>query len=899
MSRWGTPLRIARRTVRRNLGRSLLIAVLVGLPVAGATFVDVLIRSFDNNERTAYQQMGPADAELVVTRLTSLRHYSPAPYGTYFEEPAARGASASRRDPSLVDMHTVLPAGSTWIEAPTQYEARLSIGPDRIARPTMVVADLDSPLAAHQARLTSGRLPTTPDEVVVTKPLADRLGLLDGDDVVDGATVTLADGGPTAQVTGLVQAPFCLDCEEVVVTPDSTFGATVKPGRDFLGTPGSSYLVDLPDGVDAADLWKGLARDDGIALTPRDVYLHPERYEEPGDGPSVSASELKAAAVALLVTGLGLLEVVLLAGTAFAVGARRQVHDLGVISASGATARQIRRVVLAQGLVLGLLGSALGILFGAAVAVGGRSFWESLDDGVLLGWKFGVWEIAVAALVGAASGVLAAVVPAIGAGRMTATDALSGRFRVSKASKHWIPAAGVLLVAVGVATGIVGDRMMAADFASYVRQLRRASELGTYVSAPSPTMPVALVLAGAVFAVVGLVMLAPVMISLVGQLARRLPLSPRLAFRDAARHRHRTGPATSAIAVAVSGSVVLAFVLAGRAEADRIAYTAYLPPNVMSVSADGQRDAAHDQVAKAADSAAAILPEASVVWPTRVTRGDGSRHGDNEELWAQPGSCARGCTSLAVGVADPATMELALGRSPTEAELAALADGKAVSLSPLLVRDDGQVKVGYGPARSKLPAVVAPTDVTYPDVPGVFVTQSVVDAHHWGTTSRTALLPFAGSATPAQIDDAMTAIEDHGAYYGLDTGPSNPSRALLVIAAIAAGFVTLVGVAISVALSAAEGRADLATLAAVGAPPRRRRSLAAAQALLVGGLGCGLGLLLGVFVSYTLRATIGAPSFVVPWPNLLTVGIVVPVVAVLIAAIFTPSRLPLTIRRGY
>ena len=53
---------------------------------------------------------------------------------------------------------------------------------------------------------------------------------------------------------------------------------------------------------------------------------------------------------------------------------------------------------------------------------------------------------------------------------------------------------------------------------------------------------------------------------------------------------------------------------------------------------------------------------------------------------------------------------------------------------------------------------------------------------------------------------------------------------MLAIAAIAA-FVTLVGVAISVALSAAEGRADLATLAAVGAAPRRRRALAASQAL--------------------------------------------------------------------
>jgi len=55
--------------------------------------------------------------------------------------------------------------------------------------------------------------------------------------------------------------------------------------------------------------------------------------------------------------------------------------------------------------------------------------------------------------------------------------------------------------------------------------------------------------------------------------------------------------------------------------------------------------------------------------------------------------------------------------------------------------------------------------------------------------------------------------------------------------ALIAGLVTLLGGAISVALSAAEGRADRATLAAVGAPPRRRRELVAMQALLVGGLG--------------------------------------------------------------
>jgi putative ABC transport system permease protein len=120
--------------------------------------------------------------------------------------------------------------------------------------------------------------------------------------------------------------------------------------------------------------------------------------------------------------------------------------------------------------------------------------------------------------------------------------------------------------------------------------------------------------------------------------------------------------------------------------------------------------------------------------------------------------------------------------------------------------------------------------------------------------------------------------------------------AILLVVALIAGLVTLLGVAISVALSAAEGRADLATLAAVGAPPRRRRALVAMQALFVGGLGGLLGTALGTFVAFTARATTGSPDFVVPWWNLAAAGVGAPLVAALVAAACTRGRLPLVRR---
>ena len=69
---------------------------------------------------------------------------------------------------------------------------------------------------------------------------------------------------------------------------------------------------------------------------------------EPGP---IDLTPLLVGALCILV---GLLEVVLLVGAAFAVAARRQVRDLGLLAANGGAAADVRRVLLAQGVVLGV-----------------------------------------------------------------------------------------------------------------------------------------------------------------------------------------------------------------------------------------------------------------------------------------------------------------------------------------------------------------------------------------------------------------------------------------------------------------------------------------------------------------------------------------------------------------
>jgi putative ABC transport system permease protein len=135
---------------------------------------------------------------------------------------------------------------------------------------------------------------------------------------------------------------------------------------------------------------------------------------------------------------------------------------------------------------------------------------------------------------------------------------------------------------------------------------------------------------------------------------------------------------------------------------------------------------------------------------------------------------------------------------------------------------------------------------------------------------------------------------------GADPGQSSP---LPLVLAIAAGIVALGAAAIATGLAAADSRADLTTLAAVGAAPRVRRSLSLAQSGIIAGLGSVLGAVAGFGAAAAVITGLNqqwvniwpAPDPLpirVPWTNLLISLVVVPAVAMLGAGLLTRSRLP-------
>ena len=350
-------------------------------------------------------------------------------------------------------------------------------------------------------------------------------------------------------MTGLALKPYCLRCADVVAPPD-----TVLKKAMLDGYPGPiGYLVDLPDGVDAAALEASVVAVPTSTFVPRDDFVD--------DTPISGYLRGAAGGPVALFAGLGMVGIVVTAGAAFTVGARRQIRDLGLVAVNGGTAKHVRRIVLAQGLVLGVLGAVTGLLVGAAATVLGVPLWQRMTDQLIENPRFGWGDLAVAAGVGIVASVAAATVPAFGVARLLPVDALAGRFRTS-APKARLSLLGVLLVLAGtgavIVSGVAGHHLLH----------QRYTNLSAPVTPVDSPLPVIGILIGAMVTVTGLVLVMPTLVTAVGWFGDRLPLAGRLAVRDAVRHRHRTVAAGAAVMVAVAGSVVAAFVFTSRVDTE-------------------------------------------------------------------------------------------------------------------------------------------------------------------------------------------------------------------------------------------------------------------------------------------------------------------------------------------
>jgi putative ABC transport system permease protein len=367
--------------------------------------------------------------------------------------------------------------------------------------------------------------------------------------------------------------------------------------------------------------------------------------------------------------------------------------------------------------------------------------------------------------------------------------------------------------------------------------------------------------------------------------------------RDAGRHRHRTVPAVAAIMIVVTGSVTMAFMFAGNAAGQHKSQ----PDNTITVQADpvvaeGDDDEAvadaNRDLAAGTRAMTAELPGGRAVPVQTAHTADGQVLLD---VWR-----TNTCVAGTIGIADPAVLELTLGHRPDARLLADLDRGKVVALDECYLKD-GQITTMPDEENEKAPLLPGryeprPENTSYFNLPSAFVSAETARELGWTSHASTVVVRYSPSATQDDIDTAIVAAQDKG----LDAWePSDiEDEANLVNLALAggAGLVTLLGVAVTVALSAAESRADMATLAAIGAQPRRRRTFAGAQALVLSAVGTLLGLVLGGVLGFAAGPLAGEPAFAVPWSNLGITVFAVPLLAVGVAMLVTRAKLPMVRR---
>ena len=216
----------------------------------------------------------------------------------------------------------------------------------------------------------------------------------------------------------------------------------------------------------------------------------------------------------------------------FTVLAQRRLRALGMLGALGATDRNVRLVVRANGAVVGVVGTR--------PRSGARASWP--------GWPTGrAWRTAPHHLIGlfalpwvvigpamalaVLATYLAASRPARAVTRIPVVAALSGRpappKQVHRSALPGVVAAGRGLRPVRPTRGSQRQRQRS----TAARQLR--------------------CIGGLVVLVAAVILLAPLCLALLGRLAAYTPVAARLALRDLARYRARSGSALAAISLGV------------------------------------------------------------------------------------------------------------------------------------------------------------------------------------------------------------------------------------------------------------------------------------------------------------------------------------------------------------
>jgi putative ABC transport system permease protein len=672
------------------------------------------------------------------------------------------------------------------------------------------------PYLAPLVQLTVGTFPSGRDEVDLSSALVQLYGV--------GVGGTWVAGGTRWTVVGEVRAPTDLNAPFALAAP----GAIARP-------------------LSVTALFDATTLQLATFSPPKSLYSTlVGSLSSPQPPPALNVGEL----LLLIAAAFGMLFIGLIAVAGFTVLARRRTRAIGMLGALGAPESTIRLALLVNGVAVGfiamVLGGAAGLIAWWAYAPHQQASVGHVVDPANIAW----WLVVVALLLAPVTTTLAARRPARQISRLSVVTALSGRPvepRISRRNAQ----IGLSVLAGGVVLVFAGGGAA------------RGGGSGAFV-----------VIFGIVASCVGLFLVAQWVVGQLGHVAGRLPVAARIALRDLARYRSRSGAALGAICLAllVTGVVVVAATARYSDPFDWVGpnlatstVVVYPPPGYVDNPGSGFI-CIPGQGCKTSTPASRTYTVAQFA---ALAHRIGAAIGATNEIPLEQANAGlnritsgRGFSGT-VYVATPALLAH-YGISPSSisptAMLLTSRAGLADNASQLAIQyGDAETNPGFdnGAAGPCPPGYCLPNPQiqtvsqlpTGTSAPNTVLTMHAVAALHltltiqaWQLTTPLALSSVQRQSARGIAADAGTVIETANSFATLN---------VVLDWSIGAGVLLALGVlAMTVGLIRAETSSELSVLTAAGAGRRTRRALTSVTAGTLGFVGA----LLGVVTAYVLVA---------------------------------------------
>ncbi len=700
--------------------------------------------------------------------------------------------------------------------------------------------------------ITSGRAPVKAGEITLDPGTAEKAGYTIGD------TVPMVTSGaqPSLKATMVGVGAFGgggLAGASLTSFDTKTAQQLFMGGKDVY----NGIWVTAKDGVSQAEL-----RDQVRPLLPAGVEAVTGDKAADESASAINEALSFISTFLLVFAGVSLVVGTFLIINTFSILVAQRSRELALFRALGASRRQVSRSVLFEALVIGFIGSTVGLALGFVLATGIKALFAAI--GLDLSGSPLIFQprtAIVAYLVGILVTAFAAYLPGRRASRIAPIEALRDDVAMPESSIHLRAAIGTGMTALGAF----------------------ALGLGLFSSVPRALVFIG---AGMLLVVVGVAIASPLLgrpvVALVGLVYRRMfGTVGRLAEQNAMRNPRRTAATASALMVGLTlVSMMAVFGQSTKASVDKTIADSFSADYVVS-NAIGVpfSPTIVDQVKK--------VPGVQAVARFRFT---GAKVGGQ---------------ATQVGGIEPIPFERAMKVTMDSGAIGALS-GQTVLVESKLAREKG-LAVG-----DKVTILIAGNSASYPVVgtyqalPGVsgwqYLTSltalsdaGVVPADNFAYVVRS---PGANAAAVRAGIDKIVAplptvtLKDQAEFAAEQRAPIDQMLALIYALLGLAVVIAVLGIVNTLALSVIERTREVGLLRAVGLSRRQLRTMVRLEsiiiALLGAVLGVGLGLVFGVALQRS-QADSGIEVLSVPYLQLFIFVVLAALVGVL-AAVWPARR---------